>query len=63
MRSLSAARAKKVSWRSRARIQRSATCTATSTFALSAGLPRARREDDRAVVLGQLLVGALKPGS
>ena len=38
IRAFSAASVKKVSWRSRARIQRSATCTATSTFALSRGL-------------------------
>ena len=35
IRAFNAARVKKVSFRSRARIQRSATCTATSTFALS----------------------------
>jgi hypothetical protein len=35
---LSSARLKKVWWRSRARIQRSTTCTATSTLGLSRGL-------------------------
>ena len=37
IRAFNAARVKKVSFRSRARIQRSATWTATSTFALSRG--------------------------
>ena len=61
MRALSAAREKKVSWRRRARIQRSTICTATSIFGLSRGFAGPGGQDHGAVVLRELLVGPLQP--
>ena len=59
MRAFSAARVKKVSCRSRARIQRSATWTATSTFALSRGFAGRAGSTHGVIVLRPLGVGAL----
>ena len=52
---------KHVRWRSAARIQRSTTCTATSTFALSRGVGPARAVC-HAVVSGQVVVGRVDVG-
>ena len=60
MRALSAASVKNVSWRSRARIHRSAISTAASIFALSRGFAGRAGRMAVPIVLGELLVRALQ---
>ena len=56
---LTSARLWKMRWRSRPRSQRSTISTACSTFALSRGRPRPRRQDRGAVMRRHLGVGAV----